>query len=150
MKATLPSVLAATLCGLCGDALAQTAPPADTDMSTAAQQRPKVGHEARIGGLSAGSIVQSPAGEAIGRVKDIVPDANTGDPAYVVIATRLGSVAVPYSVIAPMFQGGHVVLDRSRLDTAPRVQDTQLQDKSNATWKKEADRYWQSRNPADL
>src|SRR3989442_64879 len=46
----------------------------DTDMSTAAERRPKVGREARMGGISAGSVVQSPAGENIGRVKDIVPD----------------------------------------------------------------------------
>ena len=104
-----------------------------------------------MGGITAGSIVQNPAGEAIGRVKDIVPDANTGEPAYVVIATRSGSTAVPYAAIAPMFQSGHVVLDRSRLESAPRVSDSQLQDdKSDAKWKKEADSYWDSRKPPNL
>jgi len=122
----------------------------DADMSTAADRRPKVGREARMGGISAGSIVQSPAGEAIGRVKDIVPDANSGEPAYVVIATRSGSTAVPYAAIAPMFQDGHIVLDRSRLESAPRVSNSQLQDKSGAQWQKEADRYWESRKPPNL
>ena len=64
----------------------------DADMSTAAERRPKAGREARMGGITAGSIVQNPAGEPIGRVRDIVPDANTGEPAYVVIATRSGHV----------------------------------------------------------
>ena len=123
----------------------------DADMSTAAERRPKVGREARMGGITAGSIVQNPAGEAIGRVRDIVPDANTGEPAYVVIATRSGSTAVPYPAIAPMFQSGHVVLDRSRLESAPRVSDSQLQDdKSDAKWKKEAESYWDSRKPPNL
>jgi hypothetical protein len=104
-----------------------------------------------MGGISAGSIVQNPAGEPIGRVKDIVPDANTGEPAYIVIATRAGSTAVPYPVIAPMFQNGHFVLDRSRLESAPRVSESQLQDdKPGTQWKKEADRYWESRKPPSL
>jgi hypothetical protein len=123
----------------------------DTDMSTAAERRPKVGREARLGGISAGSIVQSPAGENIGRVKDIVPDASTGEPAYIVIATRSGSTAVPYATIAPMYQNGHVVLDRARLDSAPHVTDDQLRkDNKDASWKKAADRYWESRNPPSL
>jgi hypothetical protein len=123
----------------------------DADMSTAAERRPKVGHEARMGGISAGSIVQSPAGQPIGRVRDIVPDANTGEPAYVVISTRSGSTAVPYPMVAPMFQNGHIVLDRSRLESAPHVSDSQLrEDKSGAQWKKEADRYWESRKPPSL
>ena len=122
----------------------------DADMSTAAERRPKVGREARMGGISAGSIVQNPAGEPIGRVRDIVPDTNTGEPAYIVISTRSGSTAVPYAVIAPMYQNGHLVLDRSRLESAPRVSDSQLQDKSGAQWRKQADRYWESRKPPNL
>jgi hypothetical protein len=122
----------------------------DTDMSTAAERRPKVGREARMGGISAGSIVQTPAGEPVGRVRDIVPDANTGEPAYIVISLRSGSTAVPYPTIAPMFQNGHIVLDRARLESAPRVSDNQLQDKPGAEWKKQADRYWDSRKPPDL
>ena len=122
----------------------------DADMSTAAERRPKVGREARMGGISAGSIVQNPAGEAIGRVRDIVPDANTGEPAYIVISLRSGTTAVPYPTIAPMFQNGHLVLDRSRLESAPRVSDSQLQDRSGAEWKQQADRYWDSRRPPNL
>ena len=122
----------------------------DADMSTAGERRPKVGHEARMGGITAGSIVQSPAGEPIGRVRDIVPDANTGEPAYIVISTRSGSTAVPYPTIVPMFQNGHIVLDRSRLESAPRVSDSQLRDNSGSQWKEQANRYWESRKPPDL
>jgi hypothetical protein len=122
----------------------------DSDRSSAVERRPKVGREARVGSVSAGSIVQSPAGEAIGRVKDIVPDPGTGDPAYVVIATRTGTTAVPYAVVSPMFQNGHVVLERSKLESAPRVKERQLRDKSNADWRKEADLYWEPRKPQSL
>jgi sporulation protein YlmC with PRC-barrel domain len=104
-----------------------------------------------MGGISAGSIVQNPAGEAIGRVKDIVPDAKSGEPAFIVISTRSGSTAVPYAVIAPMYENGHIVLDRSRLESAPRVSDSQLrEDKPGAEWKKQVDRYWESRKPPSL
>jgi hypothetical protein len=127
-----------------------SSPSSDSDMSSAAERRPKQGREARMGGISAGSLVQSPAGQTIGRVKDIVPDTNTGGPAYVVISTRAGSTAVPYAIIAPMFQSGHVVLDRSRLESAPRVRESQLRDRSDGTWKEQADRYWELRNPARL
>ena len=108
------------------------------------------GTRGATGGITAGSIVQTPAGEPIGRVRDIVPNANTGEPAYIVISTRSGSTAVPYPTIAPMFQSGHIVLDRSRLESAPRVTDSQLQDNAGAQWKKQADRYWESRKPPNL
>jgi hypothetical protein len=66
-------------------------------------------------------------------------------------ATRSGTTAVPYATIAPMYQSGHVVLDRSRLESAPRLSDTQLRDdKPDAAWKKQAHRYWDSRNPPSL
>jgi hypothetical protein len=123
----------------------------DTDMSTAAERRPKVGREAKLGGVSAGVMVQNPAGDEIGRVKDIVPDAYTGGPAYIIIATRSGNTAVPNETIYPTYQNGHFVLDDSRLESAPRVSEKQLQDdKQDAPWKKEADRYWESRDRPSL
>ncbi|MBV8804055.1 MAG: hypothetical protein JO042_03390 [Sinobacteraceae bacterium] len=120
-------------------------------MSTAADRRPKVGREAKLGGVSAGAIVQNPAGAEIGRVKDIVPDANTGGPAYIIIATRSGNTAVPNETIYPTYRNGHFVLDDSRLESAPRVSEKQLRDeKQDAPWKKEADQYWGSRDRSSL
>jgi sporulation protein YlmC with PRC-barrel domain len=113
-------------------------------MSDAAAMRPKTGMEARMSGVSAGTVVQSPAGESIGTVKDIVPNTNTGQPDYVVIAMRSGTTAVPYAAVVPLFHDGHVVLDRARLESAPRVSESQLQDTGSAEWKKKADRYWQA------
>ena len=123
----------------------------DPDMSTAAERRPEVDREARLGGITAGSVVQSPAGQNIGRVKDIVPDANTGEPAYIVILSAAGTTAVPYAAIAPMYENGHLVLDRARLESAPRVSDSDLRhDTADAHWKKQANQYWASRHPPSL
>lgn len=103
-----------------------------------------------MSGVSAGTVVQSPGGESIGTVKDIVPNSNTGQPDYVVIATRTGTTAVPYSAVVPLFHDGHIVLDRARLESSPRVSASQLQDNGSAEWKKKADRYWEALNPAAL
>ena len=97
-------------------------------------------------GLSAGAMVKSPAGETIGTVKDVVPDPRTGQPSYVLVATQSGAnAAIPYSTIAPMFSNGHVVLDRSRLEAAPRVSDSQLRNESDKTWQQKAQKYWSGR-----
>jgi hypothetical protein len=152
MKLTIPPHLAISALMLTGVALAQTPPPqpADPDISNEAARQPKSGMEARMTGVSAGTVVQSPAGESIGMVKDVVPDANSGEPAYVLISSRSGNTAVPYSVVAPLFHDGHVILERSRLESAPRVSEKQLLDTSDATWKKQADRYWSGQNPSGL
>jgi hypothetical protein len=122
----------------------------DPDVSAAANRKPKMEREAKLSGVTAGSIVQNPAGQPIGRVKDIVPDTNTGAPAYVVISSRSGNTVVPYAVLSPMVQNGHVVLDRSKLESAPRVSESQLRENGDVDWKKQADRYWSSRNPPNL
>ena len=126
---------------LASSALAQSSDP---DMSGAAA-RPELGMEARMLGVAAGTLVQTPAGESIGKVQDIVPDAGSGRPAYVLIATRSGSTAVPYSVVSPLLHDGRIVLDRSRLESAPRISEKQLQEKDESAWKNQADHYWQPR-----
>jgi hypothetical protein len=152
MKQTMRTRLAISALMLTGIAVAQTPPPppADPDISNESARQPKSGMEARMSGVSAGTVVQSPAGESIGLVKDVVPDANSGEPAYVLISTRSGNTAVPYSAITPLFHDGHIILDRSRLESAPRVSDKQLLDSSDVTWKKQADRYWGGRNASGL
>jgi hypothetical protein len=152
MKVTIHARLALLAFVLTGAAVAQTPPPqpADPDISNESARAPKSGMEARMSGVSAGTVVQSPAGESIGLVKDVVPDTNSGEPAYVLISTRSGNTAVPYSAVALVFHDGRVILDRSRLESAPRVNDRQLLDSSDVTWKKQADRYWGTRDQSGL
>ncbi len=98
------------------------------------------------GNLSAGVIVQSPAGEPIGTVKDVVLDPDTGEPSYILVTTRSGaSTAIPYSIIAPMFSNGRIILAPSRLEGAPRVSDSQLRNKSDKAWQQKVQEYWNVR-----
>jgi hypothetical protein len=128
---------------------AQADKNADADMSSDSAIRPKTGMEARMTGVSAGTVVQTPAGESLGTVKDIVPNSNSGQPDFVLIATRAGTAAVPYATVVPLFHDGHIVLERPRLEGAPRISEDQLQDRdrTSAEWKKQANRYWESGNP---
>jgi hypothetical protein len=129
-----PLALAAALM-LAGEVCAQA--------ETTANARATI--DERMGGVAAGTRVQNPAGEAIGTVADIVPNVRTGRPGYVVIATASGlKTAVPYAAIVPKVHDGHIVLDRSRLERAPSVRDSELQDHSNTRWQKQADQYWSS------
>jgi hypothetical protein len=114
--------------------------PTEPDPSTSPT---RMAEAATAGKLSAGTIVQSPAGAAIGTVKDVVPDARTGRPSYVLVNTRSGAnTAIPYSTLAPLFSNGRVILDRSRLDDAPHVSDSQLRNPSDHTWQQRAQQYW--------
>jgi sporulation protein YlmC with PRC-barrel domain len=100
------------------------------------------------GKLSVGTVVQSPAGAAIGTVQDLVSDPRTGQPSYVVVNMRSGANApIPYSTIAPMFSNGRVILDQSRLEEAPRVSNSQLRNPSDHTWQQKSEKYWNARGP---
>jgi len=100
---------------------------------------------AATGNVSAGMPVQTASGEPLGTVRDVVPDA-TGAPGYVLITIPTGGkTAVPYSTVASLTREGTIVLDRARLQGAPRVQDSQLQDPSDTRWKTQADHYWSGR-----
>lgn len=95
--------------------------------------------------VSAGMPVETISGEQLGTVRDVVPNAN-GDPAYVVITKpKGGKTAMPYTTVNAMMRNGAIVLDRARLEAAPPVQDSQLQDPSDTRWQKQADQYWNGR-----
>ena len=119
--------------------------PSERDPSTSPT---RMAEAATAGKLSAGTIVQSPAGAAIGTVKDFVPDPGTGRPNYVLVNTRSGAnTAIPYSILAPMFSNGRVILDRSRLEEAPRVSDSQLRNPTDHAWQQRAQQYWNAGGP---
>jgi sporulation protein YlmC with PRC-barrel domain len=98
--------------------------------------------------LSAGTIVQTPSGQSIGTVKDVVPDSSTGQPRYILIATRSGTnTAIPYATVSSRIVNGRIILDRARLDGAPRVSDRQLRDPSDKAWQERAQKYWSADDP---
>jgi hypothetical protein len=91
-----------------------------------------------------GMEVQSPSGEPLGAVIDVVLDP-TGEPAYVVISTGADTAtAVPYSTASPMVKGKKFVMDRSKLQNSPQVAQSDVHDKSNTKWRTQSDRYWGS------
>jgi hypothetical protein len=125
-----------------------TTNPSKSDPSTATPGVVSPSPAATAGNLSAGMSVESPAGEAIGTVKDIVPDPRTGRPGYILITGRSGAnTAIPYSTLAPMFRNGRVILDRSRLEGAPRVSNSQLRNPSDHEWQRKAQEYWNETGP---
>jgi hypothetical protein len=90
--------------------------------------------------------VQTPAGEPLGTVRDIVPNAS-GDPGYVLITAPSGrKTAVPYFTVQSVTRNGSILLDRARLEGAPQVTDSQLLNPSDTRWQKQADSYWNGRD----
>jgi hypothetical protein len=66
----------------------------------------------------------------------------------VITLPKGGKTAVPYTTAVSTMRNGTIVLDRARLEGAPRVQDRQLQNHSDQSWQKQADRYWSRRGAA--
>jgi sporulation protein YlmC with PRC-barrel domain len=89
-----------------------------------------------------GVAVVTPRGAAIGEVVDVVFDA-VSQPAFVVIASEGTTAAVPYSVASSMKSGDKVVMDESRLKSAPKVKQGEWRSKSNENWKGNSTRYWE-------
>jgi hypothetical protein len=87
--------------------------------------------------------VQSESGHPLGFVVDVVPGSSgTQDGGYVVIAgvSGGGATPVPYSTATSMVQEGKLVIDRARLDHAPKVQQNKIEDQ--ASWREKTDHYW--------
>ncbi|MBS0421395.1 MAG: hypothetical protein JSR66_27050 [Proteobacteria bacterium] len=92
--------------------------------------------------ITSGKVVQSPEGWRIGTVREVSHPAK-GNPAYVLIATESGTTAIPDWAIIHLLRDAHLVIDRSMLNSAPRVNDDQVRAGSNdGAWKQRADQYW--------
>lgn len=83
----------------------------------------------------------TPAGAAIREVVEVVFDS-VSKPAFVVIASEATAAAVPYSVASSMKSGDKVVMDQSRLKSAPKVKQGEWRSSSSENWKSDASRYW--------
>lgn len=86
--------------------------------------------------------VKTPAGDSIGTVAAIVPSTSTGA-RYVVIASPTGSAtAVPYAKASGMIRNDALVIDKTRLRDAPKMQQDQMEDGPSRVWQQKADNYW--------
>lgn len=99
------------------------------------------------GEISNGMPVQTRSGESLGTVVSVVPGSSgNAHSGYVVIGDSSGgggnATPVPYGAAASHVQNGKLVLDRSRLEKAPKIQQSQVQDSSNTGWQSKVDSYW--------
>lgn len=88
-----------------------------------------------------GAAVVTTTAKPLGEVVDVVFDARN-QPAFVVISTEGKAVAVPYSVASSMKTSDGIVMDRARLQAAPKVKEGEWKKESGGTWKDESARYW--------
>jgi hypothetical protein len=94
-----------------------------------------------------GAEVVTPSGEPIAAITDVMADPKSGEPQYVVIAlvpaaAGAQSTAVPYSTATSMMRDNKLVMDRSKLDGAPKVSQSNLKDPASTAWQSESDSYW--------
>jgi|SRR6185437_300761 len=89
-----------------------------------------------------GMQVRSESGALLGSVSSIVP-ADSGKKSYVVVADPQGrATPVPYSAASAMVQKHTLVVNASKFEKAPKVQDTMPEDDTRAHWQERADSYW--------
>jgi hypothetical protein len=97
---------------------------------------------ATANGVASGMAVQTESGQPLGFVVDVLPGSTgTQESGYVVIAGSGGAATpVPYAAASSMLKDGKIVIDHARFQSAPKVQQNQIEDSSG--WKKQADKYW--------
>lgn len=88
-----------------------------------------------------GASVVTKANTPLGEVTDVVFDAKQ-QPAFVIISAAGESAAVPYAAASSMMSGDKVVIDQSRLQSAPKVRQGEWRDQSSTKWQADAKRYW--------
>ena len=137
-----------------GDATAQATPPAtETQPNTnpvqgAAGATERTADKARemTGDTKptdklVGLTVETPAGEPMGSVVDIVRD-KAGIPTHAVVAIDNDTTAVPYDIVSSMVRDGKVIMNEARLAGAPKVKQTEWLDQTSSKWRMESDSYW--------
>ena len=137
---------------------ADRSPPGETPVrGTAAEQAPEkvtsqMGARSMMGQRARGSeliglTVETPRGNSIGAVQDIVVERD-GRVTYAIIAdgdAGRALVAIPWKTFHSMMRDGKVIMDESRLAKAPRFEPGQWPDLGNQTWSADVDRYWKVR-----
>ena len=149
--------------GFAGTALAQeTATPQSPSASVEAgatsdeapgrraQEKVREGSEAmtstkattdRGGRRLVGASVVTRTNAPLGQVTEVVFDSKQ-QPAFVIISTEDQSSAVPYAAASSMMSGDKVVIDQSKLQSAPKLKQGEWKDQSPAEWQADAERYW--------
>ena len=88
-----------------------------------------------------GRAVVTSSDAPLGKVSEVVFDAK-GQPAFVVISAQGKSSAMPYETASSMMSGDKVIVDKTKLQGAPKLKAGEWRDQSSTSWKSEASRYW--------
>lgn len=96
-----------------------------------------------------GMKVETPAGAALGTVKDVVVDGY-GQATHAIVShgglMGLGAryTAIPWTSVAQMLQGDRLLMDRAQLENAPMLSGAKP-DVASAGWRREAGNYWRGK-----
>ena len=93
-------------------------------------------------GEMVGTSVVSADQAPVGRVVDVVFDS-ANQPEFVVIQSAGKNVAVPYSVASANKSEDKIMIDESRLRSAPNVEHGKWRSPTDSNWKQDATRYWE-------
>jgi hypothetical protein len=92
--------------------------------------------------VSDGMQVRSESGELLGRVSSIIPGDSRNE-SYVVVGDLQGLATImPYETATAMTQHNKMVVDRTAFEKAPKMQQTQMEDRSLEGSQRKADEYW--------
>ena len=120
---------------------ADRTPPGRTPTTTGqTAKRGEMGD--KMGRELVGATVVSESQAQVGKVVDVVFSA-ANQPEFVVIESEGKQVAVPYSVANANMSANKIMIDESRLQSAPKMKQGEWRSKTEGTWKKDATRYWE-------
>lgn len=123
------------------------APSTSRTEGTAADRTPPgetptmVDHTAKRGEMVGASVVSADQAP-VGRVVDVVFDS-ANQPEFVVIQSAGKNVAVPYSVANANKTEDKIMIDESRLRSAPDIEQGEWRSATDSNWKQDATRYWE-------
>ena len=125
--------------------------PATSEAEGTAADRTAPGETSRAQGGAAqrgaqrseivGAAVVSSSNAQIGEVVDVVFDA-ANRPEFVVIQTEGKAMALPYAAANSMKKADKIVIDQSRVQGAPKVEEGAWRNPTSDRWKQESTRYW--------
>lgn len=118
-----------------GTAADRTPPGSTSGSQSGAAQRGT--QRSEIVGASVVSSSDAPLGEVV----DVVFDA-ANRPEFVVIQSEGKAMAMPYSAATSMKKADKIVVDKSRLEAAPKVEEGAWRNPASSRWKQESTRYW--------
>jgi sporulation protein YlmC with PRC-barrel domain len=134
----------AVLLGLSAVALAQAPGPAQSSPQSseaAAKNQGDASIEAR---KLIGKTIQTPAGESLGKVSDVLLDEAQGRSYVIVAYGQRRFAAIPLDRARAMVRKDVLVLERDQLEKAPVLEDQSWRQPGSGHWTKSTDDYWQN------